>query len=90
MYYDIKNYEKTLSNLQEVKARGGRVIALASKGDEQIIAQSDEQIWLPQAPESLLPLLTTLPLQLLAYDVADLKGTDVDQPRNLAKSVTVE
>ena len=84
------HYEKTLSNLQEVKARGGRVIAIATQGDETIVAQSDEQIWIPQAPESLLPLLTTLPLQLLAYDVADLKGTDVDQPRNLAKSVTVE
>lgn len=84
------HYEKTLSNLQEVKARGGRVIALASQGDQKIIAQSDEQLWIPQAPESLLALLTTLPLQLLAYDVADLKGTDVDQPRNLAKSVTVE
>lgn len=84
------HYEKTLSNLQEVRARGGRVIALASEGDTEIIAQSDEQLWIPQAPESLLSLLTTLPLQLLAYDVADLKGTDVDQPRNLAKSVTVE
>jgi glutamine---fructose-6-phosphate transaminase (isomerizing) len=84
------HYEKTLSNLQEVRARGGRVIALASQGDQKIIAQSDEQLWIPQAPESLLALLTTLPLQLLAYDVADLKGTDVDQPRNLAKSVTVE
>ena len=84
------NYEKTLSNLQEVRARGGRVIALASEGDIEMIEQSDEQLWIPEAPESLLALLSTLPLQLLAYDVADLKGTDVDQPRNLAKSVTVE
>ena len=84
------HYEKTLSNLQEVRARGGRVIALASEGDEEIIEQSDEQLWIPNAPESLLSLLSTMPLQLLAYDVADLKGTDVDQPRNLAKSVTVE
>lgn len=84
------HYEKTLSNLQEVRARGGRVIAIATDGDQEIIAQSDEQIWIPRAPETLLSLLTTLPLQLLAYDVADLKGTDVDQPRNLAKSVTVE
>ena len=84
------NYEKTLSNLQEVRARGGRVIALASEGDVEMIEQSDEQLWIPEAPESLLALLSTLPLQLLAYDVADLKGTDVDQPRNLAKSVTVE
>ncbi len=84
------HYEKTLSNLQEVRARGGRVIAIATHGDSEIIAQSDEQIWIPSAPETLLSLLTTLPLQLLAYDVADLKGTDVDQPRNLAKSVTVE
>ena len=84
------HYEKTLSNLQEVRARGGRVIAIATDGDQEIIEQSDEQIWIPDAPETLLSLLTTLPLQLLAYDVADLKGTDVDQPRNLAKSVTVE
>ncbi len=84
------HYEKTLSNLQEVRARGGRVIALASASDTEIIDQSDEQLWIPDAPESLLALLSTLPLQLLAYDVADLKGTDVDQPRNLAKSVTVE
>ena len=84
------HYEKTLSNLQEVRARGGRVIAIATDGDQEIIEQSDEQIWIPNAPETLLSLLTTLPLQLLAYDVADLKGTDVDQPRNLAKSVTVE
>ena len=84
------HYEKTLSNLQEVKARGGRVIAIATRGDTQISQQSDAQIWLPEAPPPLLTLLTTLPLQLLAYDVADLKGTDVDQPRNLAKSVTVE
>jgi glucosamine--fructose-6-phosphate aminotransferase (isomerizing) len=84
------HYEKTLSNLQEVKARGGRVIAIATQGDEKISAQSDVQIWIPKAPDALLPLMTTLPLQLLAYDVADLKGTDVDQPRNLAKSVTVE
>ena len=66
------------------------MIAIATQGDKKISAQSDAQIWIPQAPEVLLPLMTTLPLQLLAYDVADLKGTDVDQPRNLAKSVTVE
>jgi glucosamine--fructose-6-phosphate aminotransferase (isomerizing) len=85
-----RHYEKTLSNLQEVRARGGRVIAIATQGDPLIEAQSDAQLWVPEAPESLLTLLITLPLQLLAYDVADLKGTDVDQPRNLAKSVTVE
>lgn len=85
-----QHYEKTLSNLQEVRARGGRVIAMGTEGDEELVKQSDEVIWLPDAPETLLPLLATLPLQLLAYDVADLKGTDVDQPRNLAKSVTVE
>ena len=84
------HYEKTLSNLQEVKARGGKVIVIATRGDDSICEQSDAQIWIPEAPEFLLPLMTTLPLQLLAYDVADLKGTDVDQPRNLAKSVTVE
>jgi glucosamine--fructose-6-phosphate aminotransferase (isomerizing) len=84
------HYEKTLSNLQEVRARGGRVIALGTEGDEELASQVDEVLWLPAAPEQVLPALCTIPLQLLAYDVADLRGTDVDQPRNLAKSVTVE
>jgi glucosamine--fructose-6-phosphate aminotransferase (isomerizing) len=85
-----QHYEKTVSNLQEVKARGGKVIAIATQGDEQIKALCEYVLYVPHAPEYLQPLMATIPLQILAYDVADLKGTDVDQPRNLAKSVTVE
>ncbi|HJZ86811.1 MAG TPA: isomerizing glutamine--fructose-6-phosphate transaminase, partial [Polyangia bacterium] len=83
-------YEKVLSNLTEVKARDGKVIALATRGDGEIGGLADEVILVPDTPPCLQPLLTVLPLQLLAYHVADFKGTDVDQPRNLAKSVTVE
>jgi glucosamine--fructose-6-phosphate aminotransferase (isomerizing) len=83
-------YDKTLSNLQEVRAREGQVIAICTKGDEQILEVSQHQVWLPKAREEVLPLLTVLPLQLLSYYVASLKGNDVDQPRNLAKTVTVE
>ncbi len=83
-------YEKVLSNIQEVKARKGRVIAIVTKGDETISKIADEVIELPQTQECLEPLLATIPLQLLAYHVAVCKGKDVDQPRNLAKSVTVE
>jgi glutamine---fructose-6-phosphate transaminase (isomerizing) len=84
------HYEKTLSNVQEVRAREGQVIAIASRGDHEIERLAQHVIALPQVDESVLPLLTVLPLQLLAYYIADLKGTDVDQPRNLAKTVTVE
>lgn len=83
-------YEKVLSNIQEIKARKGRVIAIVSKGDETISKIADEVIELPETLECLEPLLATIPLQLLAYHVAVCKGKDVDQPRNLAKSVTVE
>lgn len=83
-------YEKVLSNIQEVKARKGRVIAIVTKGDETISRIADEVIELPQTIECLEPLLSTIPLQLLAYHIAVCKGKDVDQPRNLAKSVTVE
>ena len=83
-------YEKVLSNIQEIKARQGRVIAIVSKGDETISKIADEVIELPETLECLEPLLATIPLQLLAYHVAVCKGKDVDQPRNLAKSVTVE
>jgi glucosamine--fructose-6-phosphate aminotransferase (isomerizing) len=79
-----------MSNLQEVKAREGKVIAVATRGDHAIGELADEVILIPDAPLLLQPMLTVLPLQLLAYYVADFKGTDVDQPRNLAKSVTVE
>ena len=83
-------YEKVLSNIQEIKARQGRVIALVSKGDDTISRIADEVIELPDVLECLEPLVATIPLQLLAYHVAVCKGKDVDQPRNLAKSVTVE
>jgi len=83
-------YEKVLSNIQEIKARQGRVIALVSKGDDVISKIVDEVIELPNVQECLEPLLATIPLQLLAYHVAVCKGKNVDQPRNLAKSVTVE
>jgi len=83
-------YEKVLSNIQEIKARQGRVIALVSKGDDTISKIADEIIELPDVLECLEPLVATIPLQLLAYHVAVCKGKNVDQPRNLAKSVTVE
>ena len=83
-------YEKTLSNLKEVKARSGIVIALATEGDEEIKEAADHVIYIPPAPEALLPILEIVPLQLLAYHIAVRRGCDVDQPRNLAKSVTVE
>lgn len=83
-------YEKVLSNIQEIKARDGKVIALVSEGDELISKIADEVITLPETAECLEPLLTTIPLQLLAYHIAVCKGKNVDQPRNLAKSVTVE
>ena len=83
-------YEKVLSNIQEIKARQGRVIALVTKGDNTIAKIADEVIELPDVQECLEPLVATIPLQLLAYHVAVCKGKNVDQPRNLAKSVTVE
>ena len=83
-------YEKVLSNIQEIKARKGRVIALITKGDETISRIADKVIELPETLECLEPLLATIPLQLLAYHIAVCKNKNVDQPRNLAKSVTVE
>lgn len=83
-------YEKVLSNIQEIKARKGKVIALVTKGDETISKIADEVIELPDTLECLEPLIATIPLQLLAYHIAVCKGKNVDQPRNLAKSVTVE
>jgi glucosamine--fructose-6-phosphate aminotransferase (isomerizing) len=83
-------YEKTVSNLTEVHAREGKIIAIATRGDSEIGASADEVILVPDTALELQPILTVLPLQLLAYYVADFKGTDIDQPRNLAKSVTVE
>ena len=86
----VLRYEKTLSNVKEVKARSGRVIAVANEGDEEIKESVDHVIYIPQAPEVLSPILEIIPLQLLAYHIAVRRGCDVDQPRNLAKSVTVE
>lgn len=83
-------YEKIISNMQEVKARGGRIIAVVTEGDEQVRKISDECIYVPQTLAPLAPLLSVIPLQLLAYHIAVEKGLDVDMPRNLAKSVTVE
>jgi glucosamine--fructose-6-phosphate aminotransferase (isomerizing) len=85
-----QRYEKTLSNLQEVTARSGRVIAVAVEGQSEIGGLVEQVIEIPRAPEMLLPLLEIVPLQLLAYHIAVRRGCDVDQPRNLAKSVTVE
>jgi len=83
-------YEKVVSNIQEIKARKGRVIAVVTEGDELVSKIADYIIEVPQTEECLTPLLTVIPLQLLAYHIAVVKGCDVDQPRNLAKSVTVE
>jgi glucosamine--fructose-6-phosphate aminotransferase (isomerizing) len=83
-------YEKILSNMAEVRARKGRIIAVATEGDEEIRSHADHVIHVPATLEFLAPLLTVVPLQLLAYHVAVMRGCDVDQPRNLAKSVTVE
>ena len=83
-------YEKTISNLKEVKARSGKVIALATEGDDEIAEAADHVIYIPPAPEELSAILEIIPLQLLAYHIAVRRGCDVDQPRNLAKSVTVE
>ena len=83
-------YEKTISNLSEVRAREGKIIAVASRGNHEIGALCDDVVFIPETVPELQAILTVVPLQLLAYHVADLKGTDVDQPRNLAKSVTVE
>jgi glucosamine--fructose-6-phosphate aminotransferase (isomerizing) len=79
-----------MGNVAEVKARGGKIIAVATEGDENIKQYADHLIAIPEAPELLQPMLAVVPLQLLAYHAAVLRGHDVDKPRNLAKSVTVE
>jgi glucosamine--fructose-6-phosphate aminotransferase (isomerizing) len=83
-------YEKVISNIEEVRARGGQVIAVATEGDAAMRRYSDYIIEVPDAMECLQPLLTVVPLQLLAYHAAVARGCNVDKPRNLAKSVTVE
>ena len=84
------SYEKVVSNIQEVKARKGKVIAIVTEGDEQVRSMADHVIEIPEVDEFLVPLLATIPLQLLSYHIAVMRGCNVDQPRNLAKSVTVE
>ncbi|HEB13479.1 MAG TPA: SIS domain-containing protein [candidate division CPR3 bacterium] len=83
-------YEKMISNIQEIKARGGSVIAIASVGDKEIANLADDVIYIPKTIEMLTPILSVLPLQLFAYEIGVKRGYDVDKPRNLAKSVTVE
>ena len=83
-------YDKVVSNMQEVRARRGRIIAIATEGDLEVVDRADHVIYVPNTLPMLQPLLSVIPLQLLAYHVAVLRGCDVDQPRNLAKSVTVE
>ena len=83
-------YDKVVNNIKEVKARDGVVLAVLTEGDRELASEVDHTLYIPKAPENLIPLLATVPLQLLAYHIAELRGCDVDQPRNLAKSVTVE
>lgn len=85
-----QQYQKIVSNMEEVKARGGRIVAVVTEGDEQVRAIADRVIEVPQTLNFLAPLLSVIPLQMLAYHVAVRKGLNVDMPRNLAKSVTVE
>jgi glucosamine--fructose-6-phosphate aminotransferase (isomerizing) len=83
-------FDKVMSNLEEIKARGGPVIAIACEGDEEVASRADDVVYIPEVAEYLQPLLAVVPLQLLAYHIALLRGCDIDKPRNLAKSVTVE
>jgi glucosamine--fructose-6-phosphate aminotransferase (isomerizing) len=83
-------YEKTQSNIEEVKARGGPIIAVTTEGNTGLAKKADDIIYVPETLDCLTPLLTVVPLQLLAYHIAVARGCDVDKPRNLAKSVTVE
>jgi glucosamine--fructose-6-phosphate aminotransferase (isomerizing) len=85
-----KTYDKVVSNIQEVRARDAWVVAVATEGDQSIHQHADDVFFVPRAPELLAPLLSVIPLQLLAYHAAVARGCNVDQPRNLAKSVTVE
>ena len=84
------HYEKVVSNIQEIKSRSGRIIAVVTEGDKQVSELADHVVEVPDTLESLSPILNTIPLQLLSYHIAVMRGCNVDQPRNLAKSVTVE
>ena len=83
-------YDKNMSNIEEIKARRGPIIAIATEGDKEMGHKADDVLFVPPTMDCLQPLLTVVPLQLLAYHIAVLRGCDVDKPRNLAKSVTVE
>ena len=85
-----KWYEKMLSQVEQAKARGGKIIVVATDGDDRAADIADEILWIPAAPWMVNPILVSIPLQMLAYHIAALRGLDVDQPRHLAKSVTVE
>ncbi|MEY4330241.1 MAG: hypothetical protein RL609_989, partial [Bacteroidota bacterium] len=84
------SYEKVVSNIQEVKARKGKIIAIVTEGDKVVKELADHAIEIPKSDDSLVPLISVIPFQLLSYHVAVMRGCNVDQPRNLAKSVTVE
>jgi glutamine---fructose-6-phosphate transaminase (isomerizing) len=86
----VLHYQKTMSNVKEVKARSGRLIAIAVEGDDQVCESSDDVLCIPGTPELLLPILEVVPLQLLDYHISVRRGYDVAQPKKLAKSVTVE
>lgn len=83
-------YEKIVSNVQQVKARGGNILAIVTEGDSEICKIADHVLEVPEMPECLTPIITSIPMQLLSYYIAINKGKNVDMPRNLAKSVTVE
>ena len=83
-------YEKTISNIEEIKARGGKIFAIGTEGDKELMKKCNEFIGIPNCSDIILPFLTTVPLHLFSYWTSLKKGCDVDQPRNLAKSVTVE
>jgi glucosamine--fructose-6-phosphate aminotransferase (isomerizing) len=85
-----KWYEKMLNQVEQAKARGGKIIILASDGDDRVKTLGDDVLWIPEATWMINPILAVIPLQIFAYHIAAMKGLDVDQPRNLAKSVTVE
>ena len=85
-----RQYEKVLNNISEVRARGGHVIAIATEGDHEIKKHAEDVLYIPDIAEPLSPMLAVVPLQLMAYHAAVARGHDVDKPRNLAKSVTVE
>ena len=84
------SYEKVVSNIQEVKARKGQIIAIVTEGDKTMKGMADHVIEIPRTDDSLVPIVSVIPLQLFSYHVAIMRGCNVDQPRNLAKSVTVE